>query len=171
MKNLTKLGLLLAFSLVASTNFAHACDKPDTDHKAKAVRISGTIAGAWDYVLNAWAGYTFIQFGDQPVKTARLVDRGGDGTEIQTLTFLDGSGSFEIVCQYTIEEGSTPMLLELIEEGTITNGTGDYANASGSVRVRGPFLAFDPPAGSNDPTPINPWIASMHGEIRGLAKK
>jgi hypothetical protein len=177
MKRFTTLGLLLALPLVAANLSTPLGAKPNVHGKAPAIEISGTVYGS--FVADnpggpAWVGYLLVSFGDEEAKAASLVDRNTgmtpnpdgtiSGTETWFLTFLDGSGTFEIQARFLVTPADNPALAYLEEVGTITNGTGDYAGVSGRVRVRGSFLLPFTPVVQGPPQ----WISEVHGSIRGL---
>jgi hypothetical protein len=122
----------------------------------------------------AWVGHAVLVFGDKPPRKASMVDRGASctqnkdgsikGSEIITLTFLDGSGTLDIDGRFDGLPGRTPCLFTLRETGTITRGTGKYAHVNGRVKVEGPFLFPD-----TGTTPgAAPWIAELHGTLAGV---
>jgi hypothetical protein len=144
--------------------------------KGQAVPVSGTIYGAFDYTFEgkgAWVGYALISIGDAPPRAASFADRNTSfgmtkngaiyGTETISLRFLDGSGTFDVVARFDGIPNNTPNLYTLHEVGTIANGTGEYAGASGQFVVTGPFLFPDPTSTPGAP----PWIAEIHGVISG----
>jgi len=116
-------------------------------------------------------GHLLVSIGDEPAKVATLVDRNtgmnpnADGTitgsETISLSFVDGSGSFDILGKFVVTPSATPALAYLSEAGQIVNGTGNYACASGWVSVQGPFLLPFTPSVQGSPQ----WIAELHGEI------
>jgi hypothetical protein len=136
--------------------------------------LSGTIYGAFSYEQEAWVGHAILQFNDGDPLKATFIDRNTslgmrkngaiDGTETITLEFSDGSGTFEILGQFSGTPGSTPSLYMLHETGTIANGTGRYRNLSGHVSLQGPFLFPNPEVTPGAP----PWIAEIHGSTKGL---
>ena len=163
MKSLLKLGLFSALLALASFAFAGDAVRGERSKSAASVRIAATIYGQFDPVAMAWVGYALVQLGDRPATIATVVDRGtslqlGDngafsGTETLTLTFLDGSGTFDILGVYDAEPATTPFLCYLTESGTVENGTGVFAQISGLVVIKGPFLhpILNPATGLNDP--------------------
>jgi hypothetical protein len=177
MKPFTKLGLLGALAFLAAGSVTSLQAKPCIHSRGHSVEISGTVYGAFNPAQPggpAWVGYLLVSFGDEPAKAASVVDRNTgmtanpdgtiSGTETWLVTFLDGSGTFEIQARFLVTPAENPGLAYLEEVGTIANGTGDYAGVSGRVRVRGPFvLPFDPVVQSPPP-----WISEVHGSIRGL---
>jgi hypothetical protein len=176
MKN-TKATLTIALALLASNVFAQLRAKPDTPAHERAVQVSATIYGAFDYNfegVGAWVGYALIRFGDKPAKVATFADRNTSfqqrtngaisGTETISLRFSDGSGTLDIVARFEGTPGATPGLYNLHEVGAIGNGTGDYSHASGYVTVQGPFLFPDPSITAGAP----PWIGEIHGSIVGM---
>lgn len=177
MKRITTLGLLLALPLVAANFCTPLSAKPNVHCRAPAIEISGTVYG--NFVADqpggpAWVGYLLVSFGDKEAKAASLVDRNTgmtpnadgtiSGTETWFLTFLDGSGTFEIYARFLVTPAENPALAYLEEVGTIANGTGDHAGVSGRVRVRGAFLLPFTPVVQGPPQ----WISEVHGSIRGL---
>ena len=141
------------------------------------VPVKGTLYGTYNQAFEgngAWVGHAVIAFGDKLVQKASMVDRGASctqnkdgsikGSEIITLTFLDGSGTLDIDGRFDGLPGRTPSLFTLRETGTITRGTGKYARVNGQVKVEGPFLFPDPGI-----TPgAAPWIAELHGTLTGV---
>jgi hypothetical protein len=186
MKSQLKLGLVAAFVALASFAFAGSAGKSERCKPAPSVRISATIYGHLDYEFEgrgAWVGYAVVQFGNQPAKVAKFVDRNTgmqpgangafSGTETLSLAFLDGSGSFDILGVFDALPAATPGLYQLLETGTLANGTVDYARTAGSVVVKGPFLHPDPSLNPatlvEPPLSFSPWIAELRGRVTGLA--
>jgi hypothetical protein len=142
--------------------------KAQAQGQGRGVTISGTIYGTLGLApegVPAWIGHAVVSFGNQPPVISDFVDRntsaafkknGISGTEIISLEFTDGS--FDIVGRFEVSAGSTPALFFLHETGTIANGKGKYANASGQVSIQGP--AVEPPS-SEDGVPM--WISEIHG--------
>lgn len=184
MKSLTKIGLLLAFAALASISSAAPNPAPGASSNSPGVHISASIAGHLSYVEGAWVGYMLVRFGAEPVRLARFQDRNtgitpGDdgvsfsGTETITVTFVDGSGTFEIVARFDAVPTGTPAMYMLHETGSIANGTGAYTGVGGSVSVTGPFMHPDPavnPGALLDADSPPPWLAKLHGRITGLPK-
>lgn len=148
--------------------------------QARGVQVSGTIYGAFDYNFEgkgAWVGHALLSFGGKPPVAATFVDRNTSfgqkndgaiyGTETISLNFTDGSGTFEVLADFNGSPAATANLYNLSETGTIGNGTGKYAQASGHVTVHGPFLFPDPASTPGAP----PWIAEIHGIVLGIEER
>jgi hypothetical protein len=177
MKQMMKSVLLLALLSTASNAFGQLRAKPEKSGQLQAVQISGTIYGSFDYDfegVGAWVGHVLVSFGDKPAKVATFADRNTSfnqrkngaiyGTETISLSFTDGSGTFDILATFEGTPGATPGLFDLHEIGTIANGTGEYSRVSGSVTVHGPFLFPDPSITQGAPL----WISEVHGAILGF---
>ena len=151
--------------------------------KTTGVLVSGIIYGQFGFDDNGelhWLGHASVSFDKKPPVFAKIVDKniGGDGNNYSheqiTFTFIDGSGSFDVLGRFTANAGSTPGLYYLHEEGSIANGTGKYANASGKVTLQGPYVWPDewwlitdlegewPGAG----WPM--WMPEVHGIMFGI---
>lgn len=168
----TRLLVILAAGLLA----AGACLLAQPP-KGAPVPVKGTLYGTYSQSFEgngAWVGHAVLVFGDKPPRKASMVDRGASctqnkdgsikGSEIITLTFLDGSGTLDIDGRFDGLPGRTPCLFTLRETGTITRGTGKYAHVNGRVKVEGPFLFPD-----TGTTPgAAPWIAELHGTLAGV---
>jgi hypothetical protein len=152
-------------------------EAPQVLSQGRGVAVSGTIYGAFDYTFEgkgAWVGYALLAFGDKPAVKATFVDRNTSfgqrkngaiyGTETISLTFTDSSSTFDVVARFDGIPDSTPGLYTLNEIGSIANGTGKYALASGHLTVHGPFLFPDPTTTPGAPL----WIAEIHGIVFGL---
>lgn len=171
----TRILILLATGLLTATVSLLA--QPAGTPKGATVPVKGTIYGTFNQAFEgngAWVGHAVIAFGAKPARKASMVDRNAScaqhkdgsikGAEIITLTFLDGSGTFDIDGRFDGIPAKTPSLYTLHETGTISRGTGKYARAKGQVKVDGPFLLPDPGL-----TPgTAPWIAELHGMIAGV---
>jgi hypothetical protein len=151
--------------------------KPEPGGRPRGVEIAATIYGSFDYNfegVGAWVGHALIRFGEKPAKVATFADRNTSfnqrkngaiyGTETISLSFTDGSGTFDILARFEGTPGATPGLYMLHEIGAISNGTGTYAGVSGYVTVQGPFLFPDPAITEGAP----PWIAELHGMVLGM---
>ena len=166
--------LLAAFALGAASLLTSLHATPPCHAKAPPLTLAGTIYGNFDAENPggpAWVGHLLVTIGDEPARVATIVDRNTGmvpnangtitGSETISVTFTDGSGSFDIVGEFVVTPAAVPALAYLNETGKIANGTGAYAHASGWVFVHGPFvLPFTPPVQG---TPQ--WIAELHGEI------
>ena len=85
------------------------------------------------------------------------------GTETISLSFVDGSGSFDILARFNGIPASTPGLYTLHEAGAIANGLGQCKGLSGSVTVHGPFMFPDPKLKGD-----TLWMAEIHGTALGV---
>jgi hypothetical protein len=180
MKRNIQCSVVVALTMMASAAQAQLRPKPEAIGRARAMEISATIYGSFDYNFEgsgAWVGNTLIRFGEQPAKVATFADRNTSfhqrangaiyGTETISLSFADASGTFDIVARFEGTPGATPGLFMLHEIGVIANGTGAYSGVSGYVTVQGPFLYPDPSVTAGAP----PWIAEIHGAISGLQEQ
>ena len=171
----TRILMFLTASLLTAAVFLLA--QPAWAPKGIAVPVKGTIYGTFNQAFEgngAWVGHAVIAFGTQPARKASMVDRNASctqhkdgsikGSEIITLTFLDGSGTLDIDGRFDGIPAKTPSLYTLHETGTISRGTGKYAHVKGQVKVDGPFLF--PDTGLTPGTA--PWIAELHGTIAGV---
>ena len=166
--------LLAALALGASSVFSPLQAKPQCPAQIPPLTLAGTIYGTFDPANPggpAWVGHLLVTIGDEPAQVATIVDRNTGmvpnangtitGSETISVTFTDGSGSFDIVGEFVVTPAASPALAYLNETGKIANGTGVYAHASGWVFLHGPFLLpFTPPV-QGPPQ----WIAELHGEI------
>jgi hypothetical protein len=138
--------------------------------------LCGTIFGSYDYGFEgkgAWVGHAILAIEGRPPLQATFVDRNTSiarkpegeiwGTETITLKTPAGD-SFEVCGKFTGSPASTPGLYTLHETGTIANGTGAFDHISGQVVVQGPFMFPDPAVTTGAP----PWIAEIHGLVRGI---
>lgn len=136
--------------------------------QGRSLTVSGTIYGILGLApegVPAWIGHVMVSFDHQPPVIAKFVDRntsvafkknGLSGTETISLQFTDGS--FDILGRFEVSAGSTPNLFVLHETGSIANGKGKYANASGQVSIQGP--AVEPPSPEGG---VPMWISEIHG--------
>lgn len=176
MKQLTKVGLVLVLTSFALITYAKLSAAPAASAPPKAISISGTQSATFNYGMMSWDGTNLISFGGQPAKAAKAISGGGSvavdangmitGTEILTLVFKDGSGSFDMVCRFRGTPGSTPGLVHLHELGTVGNGTGDYAKISGTVVIQGTFLNPFPVWEDTVPS----YVGQVDGSVSGISQ-
>jgi hypothetical protein len=140
-------------------------------------QLWGTVWGSYDPGFEgngAWVGYALISLNGGPARKASMADRNTSvlaktdgslvGSEVITLTFLDGSGALSIEGHFSGIPGRTPSFNTLYELGTILNGTGKYSRAKGEATIVGPFIMPGP-----DLKPATAlWIAEIYGTISGV---
>jgi len=170
---------LLALAAFAVSPLAAATNPVAKSH---AVQFSASCYATYDFHFEgngAWFGHLWVKLGDQPVKLATFVDRGTSfgmnndrsyyGTETMSVTFVDGSGTFDILFSFESTPGSAPFMMKLHAIGAIAKGTGDYVHATGVVTAEGPYLDY-PESESEIAGPLT-TISEMHGQISGLVEK
>ena len=141
---------------------------PATPNDPGCAHLTATVYGHLDDT--GWVGNALVSLDGGAPEDATFLDantgldldaflagRPFKGTEVLTLTFANGD-AFSEDARFVGVPASTPALYELQETGTITSGTGRFANASGHVAVAGPFLN---PATVATP----PWIGRIEGHI------
>lgn len=141
------------------------------------IPFTGTIWGSYDPGFEgkgAWVGYAIISinggapgkatFADRNTGATFYKDGSFSGTEIITLTFVDGSGTFCIDSRFSASVGRTPSFYTLFESGKISRGTGKYAMAAGDVTVVGPFIMPSPDMKAGAAV----WAAEIYGTISGV---
>jgi hypothetical protein len=141
------------------------------------IPLTGTIWGSYNPDFEgkgAWVGYAMISVNGGTPSKATIADRntGGafykdgsfTGTEVITLTFVDGSGTFCIDGRFSASRGMTASFYTLFEAGKISRGTGKYAKAEGDVTVVGPFIMPSPDMKAGTAL----WIAEIYGTISGV---
>lgn len=166
---------LVTSTVAAVALFLSPAPKAQAQDHGRSVTVSGTIYGTLDLAREggpAWVGHVLVSFDNRPPLTADFVDRntsfvqkknGISGSEIISLEFTDGSGSFDIVGRFESNMTSAPGLGLLHETGSIANGTGNYVNVSGQVSIQGPAVVPPSPEGG---APM--WISEIHGVVLGL---
>lgn len=155
--------VLVALTLVGAASRAGTSAAP----------MKATVYGHFDYNQDVWVGTILISFrGEAPVagtfksvNTSISFKKGGavEGTETMKVTLP--AGTFDVESRFSGVPGSTPYLMNLHEVGVITNGTGLYANLSGSVSAQGPYINPFPPIPGGFPAG---FIGELHGAVHGL---
>jgi len=181
MKRITASTILLLCSLAA---FAVS---PLAAAPGRSAQFAATIYGHLDLNVGAWVGHAIVTFDKEPPKMATIIDASTDfgvppgqatkdgmwyGKELMTLSFVDGSGSFEFASKYYATPAGAPGLYTLHETSTIGNGTGDYVGISGTASIEGPFVGASIAVEYNifvDENAPLLWIASVRGQVSGLA--
>lgn len=162
--------MILGFLIPSGTIMAQSAT-------AATIPLTGTIWGSYDPGFEgegAWVGYAMISVNGGTPRKATIADRNTSaafykdgsfsGTEVITLTFVDGSGTFCIDGRFCASLGMTPSFYTLFENGKIARGTGKYAKAEGDVTVVGPFIMPGPDMKAGTAL----WVAQIYGTISGV---
>ncbi len=144
------------------------------------VTVSGALYGNYDGVV--WHANVNFQIGDE-LLPAVIVDSavdgkhwhknspangGWSGNEHWVVTFYDPAvASFELDAHYQASIGSAPGFATLHETGSIVNGTGRFAHASGQISIQGPFTWPEGSVPAPDERQLF-WISEIHGTIQGM---
>jgi hypothetical protein len=97
-----------------------------------------------------------------PKKTTRNTFLGAE----KGVVTVDGGGTFDLVSHFTApHQAFTTEVFKLNESGTISNGTGRFANISGHFTDHG---IYGPAVTATDPSAVMGSITDMQGNICGV---
>ncbi len=176
--------ITLAAGIVCAATLLGLClaQIPNAQAAAKGLNltVSGTLYG--NLAADGWRANVNFLIGNE-LLPATILDQGVEGkhwhdnspasggwsgNEHWVVTFYDPQvGGFELDAHYQASPSSAPGLFTLHETGSIVNGTGRFARASGQISIQGPFTV---PLGAV-PAPDERqlfWISEIHGSIQGM---